>query len=196
MKKVLLPAVLALAAITGPAAAQNAPYRQSDSSVAPAFVLLCSNGADKAAIPSAVPCGTAANPVVVSGGTGGGGGGGAAAGSVTPAGTNGTTAQAVQGITGGVPIPTLGAQPTAIATGQVSCGTTAAQIVAARAGRRNVILIQEGTTLVRIGAAGVTTATGVPLPGIAYSALTLDGGAALYCVTASGTQLVSFVEAY
>lgn len=47
------------------------------------------------------PIGTLANPLYVSGG--GGGGGGGATGSVTPAGTNGAAAQAVQGITGGVP---------------------------------------------------------------------------------------------
>lgn len=110
MKKLLLSAALALAALAGPSAAQNAPYRQADSATAPPFVLLCSNGADKAAIPSAVPCGTAANPVVVSGGTGGGGGGGGSAGSVTAAGTNGTTAQAVQGITGGIPQNTTAGQ--------------------------------------------------------------------------------------
>lgn len=49
-----------------------------------------------------VPLGTPSNPLYVSGG--GGGGGGGATGSVTPAGTNGAAAQAVQGITGGVPL--------------------------------------------------------------------------------------------
>ncbi len=48
------------------------------------------------------PLGTSTNPLYVSGG--GSGGGGGATGSVTPAGQNGGAAQAIQGITGGVPV--------------------------------------------------------------------------------------------
>ncbi|KQO76428.1 hypothetical protein [Methylobacterium sp. Leaf88] len=102
----------------------------------------------------------------------------------------------IQGVANGTPIPTVGSQPSNIATGQFSCGTTAAQAVAARTGRRNVLLIQEGTTLVRIGASGVTPSTGAPLPGTAYSSMTIDGSAAVFCVTGSGTQTISYVETY
>jgi len=42
-----------------------------------------------------------------------GGGGGGSSGSVTAAGVSGTLAQAVQGITGGVPVPTLSSVPVA-----------------------------------------------------------------------------------
>lgn len=112
------------------------------------------------------------------------------------AGTPSSEVLSVQGVAGGTPIPVAGTQPASIATGQASCSTASAQAVPARAGRRNVVLIQEGTTLVRVGASGVTTSTGVPLPGTAYSALTIDGAAAVHCVTASGTQTVSFIETY
>lgn len=54
------------------------------------------------------PVGTPTNPFYVSGG--GGGGSGGATGSVTAAGTNGSVAQAVQGITGGVPQNSFPAQ--------------------------------------------------------------------------------------
>lgn len=57
---------------------------------------------------SGVPLGTPSNPLYVSGG--GGGGGGGATGSVTPAGTNGAAAQAVQGITGGIAVNSYPAQ--------------------------------------------------------------------------------------
>lgn len=106
------------------------------------------------------------------------------------------TTMTIQGLANGTPIPTVGSQPSNIATGQFSCGTTAAQAVAARTGRRNVLLIQEGTTLVRIGASSVTPSTGAPLPGTAYSAMTIDGSAAVFCVTGSGSQTISYVETY
>lgn len=83
-----------------------------------------------------------------------------------------------------------------IATGHVSVGTTATLICAARSGRTSVVILNEGTTEVRLGAIGVTTATGVLLYGAKGSGISLDGGAAIYGVVASGTQTVSFVECY
>ena len=96
------------------------------------------------------------------------------------------------------PVTVTPAQASSIATGQVSVGATAGGtlIVAARTGRRSVVIVQEGTTLVRLGASGVTTTTGVPLPGTAYAAFTIDGGAAVYGITASGSATVSFVEIF
>jgi hypothetical protein len=81
-----------------------------------------------------------------------------------------------------------------VATGQVTVATTATLIVPARPGRLSVTIIQEGTTVVRLGNSGVTTGNGVPLPGTANSSFTIDGGAAVYGIVGAGTQLVSFIE--
>lgn len=93
-------------------------------------------------------------------------------------------------------IATNTAQPSSLTTGQVTCATTATQIAAARSGRKAITIIQEGTTLVRLGGSAVTTGTGVPVPGTQYASFTIDGGAAVYCIVGTGTQLVSYVEAY
>jgi hypothetical protein len=88
------------------------------------------------------------------------------------------------------------AQPSSIATNQVSVGTAATLICAARAGRKAITIIQEGTTLVRLGASGVTVLTGIPLPGTQYASFTIDGGAAVYGIVASGSQTVSYAETF
>jgi hypothetical protein len=88
------------------------------------------------------------------------------------------------------------ASAASVTTGQVTCTTTATLIAGERTGRRAITVIQEGTTAVRLGGSTVTTGTGVPLPGTANASFTFDGGAAIYCVTASGTQLVSYVESF
>jgi len=82
------------------------------------------------------------------------------------------------------------------ATGQVSITTSATQIVAARAGRRAVLVVQHGTTVVSVGASGVTTSTGVRLPGTDGAALVVATSAALFGIVASGTQTVSFIELF
>ena len=82
-----------------------------------------------------------------------------------------------------------------LATNQVTVGVTATLIVAARTGRKNVTIIQEGNTLVRVGASGVTLLTGVPLIGTQGVNLVIDGGAAVYGIAGSD-QLVSFMEVY
>lgn len=83
-----------------------------------------------------------------------------------------------------------------IAVGQVSVAVTATLIVAARAARRGVTVMNEGATDVRIGDSGVTTATGLLLFGQKGSGVIIDGGAAIYGIVASGTQSVSYLEAY
>lgn len=85
-----------------------------------------------------------------------------------------------------------------IATGQATVDTTSGGklIVAARPGRKSVLIVQEGATLVRLGPPGVTASTGIPLPGVQYATVTLEGGAAVYGTVASGTQLVSFLEQF
>jgi hypothetical protein len=83
-----------------------------------------------------------------------------------------------------------------IATGQVTVGTTATQIVPARSGRISVKTTDLGTTDLFCGAAGVTTATGDLLAGVKGGSITVPTGAAFYCVVATGTQAVSFMESY
>lgn len=80
-----------------------------------------------------------------------------------------------------------------IATNQVTVGTGQTLIVPARVGRRSVTIVQEGTTLVRMGATGVTLGNGIPLPGVQYASFDIQGGAAVYGIAATA-QLVSFVE--
>ena len=81
-------------------------------------------------------------------------------------------------------------------TNQVSVGATATQIVAARAGRGGVIIVQHGTTDVFIGGAGVSATNGVLLPGNKGASITLPDTGAIFGITASGTQTVSYYEAY
>jgi hypothetical protein len=83
---------------------------------------------------------------------------------------------------------------TAIVTGQVSIGTTGAQIVGARDTRRRIVLVNDGSADAFVGGAGVTTATGVRLaPG---ASMTLQTTAAVHAVTASGTTPVHYWEEY
>ena len=98
--------------------------------------------------------------------------------------------------TGVSPAPPLGAST--IATGIVSVATTAGGtlIAAARANRTDITIVNEGTTDVRLGASGVTTATGLLLAGIKGAALTLSTRAAVYGIVAASTQNVSFEENY
>lgn len=86
--------------------------------------------------------------------------------------------------------------PTSIATGQVTVAATATLIAASRTGRKAITIIQEGATLVRLGGSSVSLVTGIPLPGTQYSSLTIEGGAAVYGIVASGTQPVSYVETF
>ena len=58
-----------------------------------------------------------------------------------------------------------------IATNQVSVTSAATAIVAARATRRSVLIINHGTTNVYIGGASVTTSDGILLTGTAGAAI-------------------------
>ncbi len=86
--------------------------------------------------------------------------------------------------------------PDNVATAQVSVTTSATLIAAARAGRRSITVEQLGTTAVYLGATGVTTATGVLLPGTVGSSVTLNFTGALYGIVATGTQTVAEFELY
>lgn len=80
---------------------------------------------------------------------------------------------------------------TTIASTSASATTTSAQIVAASATRRCVVLTNLGTDYVFIGASGVTDNQGIRLaPG---QALTIDRSptAAIHAKAASGTQTIA-----
>lgn len=81
-------------------------------------------------------------------------------------------------------------------TNQVSVASTATQIVAARASRRSLLIVNHGTTDVYIGGSGVTTANGVLLKGTAGTGITIPTNAEVYAIVGSGTQTVSFIEIY
>ena len=83
-----------------------------------------------------------------------------------------------------------------IATNQVSITSAATAIVAARATRRSVLIINHGTTDVYIGGAAVTTSTGILLAGTEGAAIGIGTTAAVYGIVASGSQTVSYIEIY
>jgi hypothetical protein len=155
------------------------------------------------------PVGSVSNPLVVSGTlttTPGPGnqavtianGADAAEGSVADAVWSGTGNGTVISILKGIYSysAAISQKPTSIATAQATVGTTATQIVAARAGRGSVRIVNHGTTDVFIGAAGVTTTTGTLLQGVIGYSVTIDGGAAVFGIVATGTQVVSALEAF
>ena len=86
------------------------------------------------------------------------------------------------------------APATGLATAQGSATSTSAQLIAARTGRRSVTLYNTGSVTVFVGASGVTTTTGFPVP--AGSALTIGFAGALFVVTVSGTAAVSSYEVF
>jgi hypothetical protein len=83
-----------------------------------------------------------------------------------------------------------------LATGQISVASSATQIVPARAGRKEVTIVNHATTAVYIGGSGVTAATGLFLAGVQGQGITVTGAAAIYAITASGSETVSFLEVY
>ena len=82
------------------------------------------------------------------------------------------------------------------ATNQVSITNAATAIVAARAGRRAVMIINHGATDVSIGGASVTTSNGLLLTGTAGAAVSIPTTAAVYGIVGTGTQTVSYIEVY
>jgi hypothetical protein len=81
------------------------------------------------------------------------------------------------------------------ATGQVNVGTSATLIVAARAVRQNLTIVNMGTVDIYIGNAGVTTATGLLLAGIRGANISITTPLAVYAVAGS-TQAISYMENY
>ncbi len=98
---------------------------------------------------------------------------------------------------GGANSPPVGSG--SLAASQASIGTSATSIVAARTGaagtgRIAATLYNSGSATVYVGASGVTTSTGMPLP--AGASITLNTTAAIYGVAASGTQTIGVTETY
>lgn len=101
----------------------------------------------------------------------GAGGGSATNGSITAAGTNGTVAQAVQGITGGVPVTVSAAVPKSVTFSTAT--TTAVPISSAVTLFSSVTnacdIVNGGTVVVFFTQSGTATANSIPLqPGQAY----------------------------
>lgn len=79
-------------------------------------------------------------------------------------------------------------------TGQVTVGTSATLIAAARAGRKDIVIVTHGATDVYLGGPNVTTSTGSLLVGSKGTGFTITSEAAVYGVVSAGTQTVSYVE--
>ena len=79
------------------------------------------------------------------------------------------------------------------ATGQVSVGATATQIIAANTARAGILITNPSTSVtVYVGLSGVTAATGAILgPG---TSMTLPTVSAVYGIVATSTQTVSYIE--
>jgi hypothetical protein len=83
------------------------------------------------------------------------------------------------------------------APGQATVTTTVASLVAARTSRLAVIVTQMGTTPVYLGSgSGLTYTNGLLLPGIVGASVSIPYAGAVWAVTASGSQAVSFAELY
>lgn len=84
------------------------------------------------------------------------------------------------------------------AASQVSVDTTVGGVLLAadRPGRVAVTVVNEGTTDVRLGQNGVTTATGGLLTGTKGASVTLPTSAAVYGIVGTGSQVVSVFETY
>lgn len=84
--------------------------------------------------------------------------------------------------------------PSGIATSQVTVTTSATQLVTKDTVTTEVLIINEGTTAVRIGGSAVTSGTGALLPGAVGATLSLTFSGDLYGITASGSQAVSVIK--
>ena len=81
--------------------------------------------------------------------------------------------------------------------GQVTIATTATKIVDAHLTRRAVVIVNEGTTDVRVGnSSGVLTTTGALLTGTKGAQLTIEGSGAVWAIVGTGTQAVSYIEMF
>lgn len=83
---------------------------------------------------------------------------------------------------------------TKFSTSQTVVATTATPIVAERSGRDTVVIENHGTTNVFLGNSGVTTSTGLLLPGVVGASVAIETTEAIYGIVGTGTQAVSSIE--
>ena len=95
---------------------------------------------------------------------------------------------------GAFPVARRGAP--SIATGQVSVGTSATLVVAARTNRQNVGVSVTQAVQCAFGGPGVTLATGWPLPPTAYTSDNWDTASAVYAVCATAATNVAYREQF
>ena len=175
--KRLVGVILALLALAMPARAQSTwatPQTASGGTTVPGGVGLCLNGTGLA-----VPCG-ASTPTYVYPGTG----------ATWNIGTGGLG-------TAAAPLSMAGAASSNYAPSQVSVAATATNLIAARSGGRNAVVITNmSTTPVFLGGSGVTAATGGYLAGVVGAVKVLPYNGAIYGITATGTASVSVEEIY
>lgn len=90
-------------------------------------------------------------------------------------------------------LKTLAPSGATLASTAVSVTTSATQLLAASSTRRSVGIYNNGTQIVYVGASGVTTSAGFPVS--AGGSLFLDkaAAAAVYAISASGTQNVRVI---
>lgn len=93
------------------------------------------------------------------------------------------------------PVPTATYGAATFATNQIAVGTSATQVVAARAGRMAVTITMLGAGDLYLGAAAVTIANGTLLLGTKGSSVTIPTQAAVFGIGAAG-QSVSFIETF
>lgn len=111
-------------------------------------------------------------------------------GSTRNTGVNGTSTA-----TAANPVPTATYGAASLATSQVTVGTSATQIVAARSGRMAVTITMVGAGDVFVGAAGVTVANGALLLGTKGSSITIPTQGAVFGIGAVA-QAVSILETF
>lgn len=85
----------------------------------------------------------------------------------------------------------------AFVAGPVTVGSTAVLLAAARPGRDKITLVNEGSTVVRIGPTSAVTTSGATEGGLlgANATLTLETEAAVYGIAASN-QAVTVIETF
>ena len=98
-------------------------------------------------------------------------------------------------ISGSNPLPT-GSSVANFTPFQVSVGTTATLLAAARTGRQSITIINPAAVVLCYGNTGVTITTGECLPAIVGAARTIQFTGALYAVFASSSATVPGSESY
>ena len=88
-----------------------------------------------------------------------------------------------------------------INTGQVSVGATSTLVAANRPGRSSITVENMGSTAMYCGqssdlSGGLTTSNGMWLNGVPGASITFNTSAELDCITAGGSQSVSFMETF